>query len=128
MAKLTRKNLAIAKVYLKAAELMFIRASHREIPIYGCRAIRSAAYAYKHDWLEANRFLREFGRFFRGNHSTAETWWDEYHNAFFYAAYLSSRQCFRQNIKIPENQKLLTQRTIALCLMAILAKDGQLDI
>jgi hypothetical protein len=56
-------------------------------------------------------------------------WWKEYvrvHTRYDYN--LTRLQLYRRNMKLVQNHKLLTQRTIALCLMAELAKDGQLDV
>lgn len=128
MPKPTKKQLKVAKIYLKAAELLFVWRPYRHVPIYACRAITLAHFKLPNTSANfdlGTQLRARFCAFFMGRHNAYDLWWGPHVDI---SSYLLIRSCFMENLALKKNQKLLTQRTIALCLMAELAKDGQLDL
>lgn len=120
------------KIYLDAAERLFIKTPSRVLPIYACRAISHSAHYMGLKPYLARRLRLEFRNIFAKDKDLLETWWKAYVNIEWTDkqcrnGYIpDTRKIFRKNLSA--NQNLLTQRTIALCLMAHLAKDGQLNL
>lgn len=130
MKKISRK--LAAKIYLDAAERLFIKTPYRNLPIYACRAISYAAHYMGLKPHIARRLKLEFRNIFAKDQDFWDVWWEAYVEIAWtdkqcWNGYIpDARKMFRKNLSA--NQNLLTQRTIALCLMAHLAEDGQLDL
>lgn len=117
------KRNQIAKRYIKAASFVYGTPKFQS-PEYACTAIE---YTGKHPFCyTSSRMKLAFEVFFKPENRVPLTaWWNKYIRCFDTSLSLSERN--GREINNPTNRHLMTTRIIALCLMAELAKDGQLD-